>query len=185
MKTILLGAFAIFSSTLWARPNTVDFTCSEVRQMVRDNGTFILSHGDDSLFSRFVSGNQHCQGGDHAVNAYAITLDENKCRVGYVCKDRDYNGNFIAPSRIKVCREGSRQVFQIHDGVNDRTVSEVRTCTNGRWYPKAPAPKITKCKDGKYSSGREYLYGEGYFNVTRQCNDGKWVIVRKTPSSDR
>lgn len=186
MKTLIISAFALMSSNLWARPNTVDFTCSEVRQMVRDNGTFILSHGDDSLFSRFVSGNRHCNSGDHAVTAYALTLDENKCRVGYVCRDHDYGGTFIAPNRIKVCREGSRQVFQVRDNFSDRTISEIRTCTNGRWYPKAPAPKITKCKDGRKYSGVEYLYDRnGYFNVTRECKAGKYVIIRATRANDR
>lgn len=179
MKTLILGTLALASSVLWARPNTVDFTCSEVRQMVKDTGTFILSHGDDALYSRFVSGNQHCQGGEHAVTAYALTLDETKCRVGYVCRDRDHHGSFIAPSRIKVCREGSRQAFTVNDSANDRSYTEVRTCTNGRWYPKAPAPKITKCKDGRRYSGTEYLHDRnGYFDVTRECKNGKYIIIR-------
>ena len=187
MKLIAITALTLLSSTVFARPNTVDFTCSEVREMVRDNGTFILSHGDDSLYSRFVSNSIQCNGGDVSVRAYAPTLDENRCNVGYVCQDRDMaHGTYIAPTRIKVCREGSRQAFSVQDPTLDRTTTEVRTCTNGRWYPKAPAPKIIKCKEGRYSSSTEYLADRsGYFNVTRQCQNGKHVIVRATRTSQR
>lgn len=185
MKMIALTAFALFSSTLWARPNTVDFTCSEVKEMVKDNGTFILSHGDQSLYSRFVKNSMYCDSGERSITAYALTLDEQRCNVGYVCADKDSgNGTYIAPSKITVCREGTRQAFTIEDTVNDRRITEVRTCTNGRWYPKTPAPKITKCTDGRRYSGVEYLHDRnGHFNVTRECKNGKYLIIRATPST--
>lgn len=185
MKMIALTALALFSSTLWARPNTVDFTCTEVKEMVKDNGTFILSHGDQALYSRFVKNSMYCDSGERSISAYALTLDEKKCNVGFVCADRDSgSATFIAPSKITVCREGTRQAFTVRDSINDHNRTEVRTCENGRWYPKAPAPKIIKCKDGRRFSGVEYLYDRnGHFNVTRECKNGKYHIIRATPAN--
>ncbi len=185
MKKMILVASLLLSASVFARQNTADMTCAEAQSLVKASGAIVLSHGDQALYTRFVKNSNYCNSGENAVATYAVTADEDKCKVGKSCVDKDSFGSVVTSSEFKKCREGSRQVFYIHDNVNDRTISEVRTCTNGRWYPKAPAPRIIKCKEGKYTSGREYLYGEGYFNVTRQCQSGKWVIVRKSPTSDR
>ena len=186
MKKMILVASLLLSASVFARQNTADMTCSEAQSLVKASGAVVLSHGDQALYTRFVKNGNFCASGEKAAATYAVTLDNAKCKVGFSCVDKDHAGSVITSSEFTKCKEGSRQVFYIHDNTNDHTRMEVRTCENGRWYPKAPAPRIIKCKEGKYSSGKEYLYDRnGYFNVTRQCQSGKWVIVRATPTSDR
>lgn len=180
MKKMILVASLLLSASVFARQNTADMTCAEAQSLVKASGAIVLSHGDQALYTRFVKSANYCNSGERAVATYAVTIDEDKCNVGKSCVDRDSFGSVVTSSEFKKCREGSRQVFWENDRFNsDHQVAVVRTCTNGRWYPKAPAPRIIKCKDGRRFSGIEYLYDRnGYFNVTRECKNGKYVIIR-------
>src|SRR5688572_7044400 len=52
---------------------------------------------------------------------------------------------FISFSHI--CKDGEQAMFT-EARANDRTVQVLRTCENGRYYPKA-APVILRCRDGQ------------------------------------
>lgn len=183
MKKMILVASLLLSASVFARTNTADLTCAEAQDLVKEAGAIVLSHGDQNLYTRFVKNSLYCNNGK-AASTFAVTLDKDSCKVGYSCVDKDDASFVTVPSEIKKCKEGSRQIFVVGTTSDDRNITEVRTCTNGRWFPKAPAPTIIKCKEGKFSTGVEYLYDRnGHFNVTRQCQAGKWVIVRATPNS--
>lgn len=186
MKKMILVASLLLSASVFARQNTADMTCAEAQSLVKASGAIVLSHGDQALYTRFVRSAAFCNGGEKAAVTYAVTADEDKCRVGFSCVDRDHHGTVVTSSFFRKCKEGSRQAFTVNDRINDRHYTEIRTCTNGRWYPKAPAPRIIKCKDGRRFSGVEYLHDRnGYFNVTRECKNGKYLIIRATPANNR
>ena len=186
MKKMILVASLLLSASVFARQNTADMTWAEAQSLVKSAGAIVLSHGDQALYTRFVKNASFCNSGEKAAATYAVTADEDKCLVAKSCVDRDSFGSVVTSSFFHKCKEGSRQAFSVQDPTLDRTTTEVRTCTNGRWYPKAPAPRIIKCKEGRYSSSTEYLSDRnGYFNVTRQCQNGKHVIVRATRTSQR
>lgn len=176
MKKFAILLSLLVSSVAFGRMNTADMSCAEARALVKEKGAIVLSHGDQSLYTRFVSSARYCQTGESTQTAFAISGDEDKCRVGYVCADRDSSGSYTAPSEYHVCREGSRQIFTEHDSTNDRSYQVVRTCTNGRWYPKAPPVTPIQCKEG-----RTQIFWENSSNsdhqvqVIKVCRSGKWI----------
>lgn len=165
-----------FSATAFARQNTADMTCDEARSLVKQSGAIVLSHGDQSLYSRFVNSARFCNSGETTQAAYAISADEDKCFVGYVCADRDSSGTFHAPSEYRKCKEGSRTIFTEYDSTNDRSYQVVRTCQNGRWYPKAPPVTIRKCKEGSTTIFWENdSTNDRTVMVAKVCRNGKWI----------
>lgn len=176
MKKFFIMLSLVLSSTAFARQNTADMTCDEARALVKKSGAIVLSHGDQSLYSRFVNSARYCNSGETTQAAYAISADEDKCFVGYVCADRDSSGTFHAPSEYRRCKEGSRAIFTEHDQVNDRSYQVVRTCTNGRWYPKAPPVTPIKCKEGKQQVFWENdSTNDRQVMVIKVCRSGKWI----------
>jgi hypothetical protein len=75
------------TSTLQARPSTLDMSCGEAAALVASRGAIVLTTGQFT-YDRFVAHVGHCSLGEVARPAYAPTLDSPQCAVGYRCEYR-------------------------------------------------------------------------------------------------
>ena len=87
MLTILAGAAQ-------ARPDIRTMRCADVRELVFQKGTIVVTTGD-TTYERFVEGQRQCQPfAEIAIPAVAETRDNPKCWVGSVCRNRsDFKAN--------------------------------------------------------------------------------------------
>ena len=69
------------------RPDTRDMTCQAARALVRQQGALVITTGRFT-FDRIVSGRGFCDHGEETVLKVAPTLDNERCRIGYTCRDR-------------------------------------------------------------------------------------------------
>lgn len=84
------SAFAIAALTV-AGPalaanhvNTQNLTGNQVKQIVQEQGSVLLSTGPD-LFDRYVANASYCSFGEEAQAAYVPTANSNATFVGYTC----------------------------------------------------------------------------------------------------
>ena len=71
------------------RVSSLDLSGAQVKQLVQEQGSVILSTGTD-LFDRYVANGSYCSMGEEAVPAYVPTADSSSDFVGYTCHvDRD------------------------------------------------------------------------------------------------
>jgi hypothetical protein len=89
MKMINTGllAMAICGVTIpaaQARPNTLDMSCQQARNVVHSNGGIVLSTGRHT-YDRYVVNHAFCPLGDYAKQAYVPTRDKRSCSIGYTC----------------------------------------------------------------------------------------------------
>lgn len=136
MRKIVLIITLMSVQSLWARPNTIDFPCSDVQDMLKDNGTLILSHGNPYLYSKFVSKQSLCEISQKPRRAFAISQDKFKCQLGYVCGAKDDFDTYIAPHTIHICKEGAVTVTVEHDSSNDQDRTVVKICKSGKWIKR-------------------------------------------------
>ncbi len=94
MKTLLAAtASALILSTSLAhaqRPNTTVMTCNQAVNLVNSQGAIVLSTGRFT-YDRFVSGFGFCFQGQYLKRAYVPTLDNQRCRIGYICTDNRFH----------------------------------------------------------------------------------------------
>ena len=91
--TIALTAFAIattgtiilFSSIdrAEARPSTRSYTCSALKQFVRQRGAVVMNHKSSSLYRRFVHSRRYCDY-DETVRPFSVPTKTGQCRL-YIC----------------------------------------------------------------------------------------------------
>jgi len=94
-----IAAFAVLatsSAAFAARPDTRAMTCEQARAFVRQQGAVVMTTGQYT-YLRIVSGYGYCDRGEETWLQVAPTLDNPKCRVGYICRDRinDDHDNFL------------------------------------------------------------------------------------------
>src|SRR6218665_2658616 len=95
MKIILLCSICFFSSLVFALiPETTLITCNEAQGFVSRNRVINMTT-KPSGYIRYVADENgaQCFGEDVAVKAYAPTLDEPQCHVGYVCVEPSSHAN--------------------------------------------------------------------------------------------
>ncbi|HRO66527.1 MAG TPA: hypothetical protein PL182_03075 [Pseudobdellovibrionaceae bacterium] len=82
-----------------------------------------------------------------------------------------------APGTHIVCTEGTTQVFsEPRANGLDGMISVVRTCHDGRWYPKAKAVTPRRCIEGKTAFFTEFNnINDRSRTVTYVCHNGKYV----------
>ncbi len=191
MKSLIVLALALCSSAAFAaRPNTASLTCRDATGLVADRGAVVMSHGNYSLYQRFVAGSQFCGTGEKAASAYVQTLDNDSCRIGYVCVDRDSGGSSVKfPSDIYTCKDGSFGTARKSDyypgnyGDKEPTITVV--CQAGKWVPandrgwKLPKTKGgLVCKEGALDYYPSLDKENGYVppgTIVRKCVGGKWI----------
>lgn len=191
MKTFVVLALALVSSTAFARPNTTDLTCRDASGLVAEQGAINLNVGAPGLFERFVANRGFCGGFEQARPAYVATLDNASCKIGYVCEVGDRGGNSVAkkiPAAYGKCEAGSYSqaradaYFPEYAG-KDKVPNITVVCTAaGKWVPankawKAPVTKGGQvCKNGDVSwypsaPSRDDRFGK----VKSVCVNGKWI----------
>ena len=187
MKTFLTLAVCLLSVSAFARPDTTKMSCSTANNMVDNAGSIVLGIGTQGIYDLFHASRSACNHGEEANRAYVRTMDMNKCKVGYVCKDRETStGSVYYSGVIRKCKEGQRAIFWEDDVRNpDRQVQVVRVCKNGRYYPYKPQPIPRACKEGRRGSisivnnGRfPSRDGGHYVNVAAICKGGKYVAIK-------
>jgi hypothetical protein len=75
------------TSTLAARPSTLDMTCAEAAALVASRGAIVLTTGQFT-YERYVAHRGFCSIGEVTRPAYAPTLDTPTCSIGYRCEFR-------------------------------------------------------------------------------------------------
>ncbi|MEP0944171.1 MAG: hypothetical protein ABJH63_03100 [Rhizobiaceae bacterium] len=74
-----------------ARLSTADFTCSDVKDLVFQQGAIVLNTKNNSVFKRFVADQSFCLR-DQRVQRINVPSKSEKCRLRY-CVERQNNGN--------------------------------------------------------------------------------------------
>jgi hypothetical protein len=83
------------------------------------------------------------------------------------------------PSPI-VCAEGSTQAFYEYNTKEDRVELVVRTCVNGRFFPKAAPTKAYRCVEGTLNSNSVYdATLDHNITIVTKCVGGKHVEIRR------
>lgn len=185
MKSFLTLAVCLLSVSAFARPDTTTMSCSTVQNKVDNAGSIVLGIGNQGIYDLFHSRRNSCDHGEEARRAYVRTMDKKKCKVGYVCKDREIGGGSVYYSGIiRKCKDGERRVFYETDVRNpDREIPVIRTCKNGRYYPYKPQPTPRKCVEGRRGSlsiannGR-FPSRDHWVDVAAICKNGKYVAIR-------
>jgi hypothetical protein len=85
-KTLLAAAaIALAATPAFARPDTRRMSCGQAQAYVRQAGAVIMSTGQYT-YERFVSGMGYCGPLEETRLLTAPTLDNPRCRVGYICQ---------------------------------------------------------------------------------------------------
>ena len=84
MKKLLVLGMILGASIAHADGYLPDMTCSDARQMVRNEGAVILWSSDD-IYDRYVAHQGYCQRDETTEPAYVPTSDCSHCFVGYRC----------------------------------------------------------------------------------------------------
>lgn len=192
MKNIFILALALVSSAAYARPDTTRMTCRNATGLVADSGAIVLSTGKPYLYERFVANQSFCGVGGRTVSAIVTTLDNDNCKIGYVCAQNDRGGNSISkkfPSSITVCKAGTYRQASAADYYPSRFTGAERTpnitvvCNNaGKWVPvndlgwRLPITIGSKCRDGDMSwyPSDPYDRDKNPFTIKSICKGGKW-----------
>jgi hypothetical protein len=187
MKTFLTLVVCLLSVSAFARPDTTKMSCQSASDKVDNAGSIVLGIGNQGIYDLFHSRRSACNHGEEANKAYVRTMDSKKCKIGFVCRDRETStGSVYYTGVIRKCKEGQRAIFYEDDVRNpDRQVQVVRVCKNGRYYPYKPQPTPRKCKEGRRGSlsiinnGRfRTRDNDHYVNVAAICKGGKYVAVK-------
>lgn len=87
---------------------------------------------------------------------------------------------YVRVPRAIVCVDGTTQAFYERDTIQDQTVLVVRTCVNGRFFPKATPVKKYACVEGSISSGSVFDPTLDHnVTVVTKCVGGKHVEIRR------
>lgn len=173
MKALLLIAALVGSASAFARPNTTKMTCAEVQRLVQAKGSIVLGTGPYTYELYYSSGNRV---------AYAPTLDNAYCHIGYLRASHDEGTNPHYPEKHygRSCKtEGVTQFLSGPDKDDAFAPLVTRTCINGQWVVSGVRKPVYRgCKEGT----RSYL-GTGKWNgdneemVPAVCRNGKFVEV--------
>lgn len=77
-------AASIAPAVAASRPDTRNMTCNEVRQLIRERGSIVLSTGRHT-YAKYVSGQAYCESGLYANYSPVPTKDRKSCDAGYEC----------------------------------------------------------------------------------------------------
>ena len=78
---------AISSIQAQARPDSRSMTCASARALIQSYGAVIMSTGNHT-YDKYVKNHAYCNLDEGTKNGYAPTLDNRRCKVGFVCFDR-------------------------------------------------------------------------------------------------
>nr|WP_321454872.1 hypothetical protein [uncultured Cohaesibacter sp.] len=85
LSVFAISAFVAGASASAAqRVDTQDLTTTQVKQLIQEHGSAVLSTGA-GVFDRYVANGSYCYTGDEAKPAYVPTSDASSSFVGYTC----------------------------------------------------------------------------------------------------
>lgn len=91
MKKLLLILSVAFAPAAFATIDTTDYSCQEVRDMVRNSRTLTMSFGGTetlSIKTNFTG--ESCGFSDaREIQVFAPTTDYKRCNVGFFCDNTD------------------------------------------------------------------------------------------------
>ncbi|MBX9932675.1 MAG: hypothetical protein K2Y56_14220 [Methylobacterium sp.] len=91
-----LGSLAAFAASHGAvaqpRPATPAMACAAAADLVTRSGAIVLTTGPFT-YARFVRDAGFCSIAETTKPAFELTLDNPKCFVGYLCRDKFNEGN--------------------------------------------------------------------------------------------
>lgn len=79
------------------------------------------------------------------------------------------------------CLEGHVQVFHEQRLNAERPQPVLRTCTNGRYYPRAATTRPTTCKNGHIQMFHEARENDGSERVWKMCRAGRYLEITENP----
>lgn len=134
---LLITSFLIAGSAhALPRPDVRAMTCRDAAGLVESKRAVVFTTGKYT-YERVVSSRYSCfnHSDEVTVETYAKTLDNDRCFVGYICRNEEQAGNgssVIGASAPIVCPEGKIR-GQSHRNSNDETVYERVQCRSGKW----------------------------------------------------
>jgi hypothetical protein len=87
-------AVPLFAGEAMARPDTRKMTCEGAQQFIRQNGAVVMTTGQYT-YERIVTNRGFCDFDEMTWLKIAPTLDNPKCRVGYYCRPRLDDDDFL------------------------------------------------------------------------------------------
>ena len=91
-SSLMLAAAALCVATVaQARPYTPDMTCGEAANTVSVNGAIVMDTGPNT-YDRFVVSRAYCTPHEIVKIAYANTVNNSHCQVGYTCESQESRG---------------------------------------------------------------------------------------------
>jgi len=88
----LTAVFSVISigAAQAARQDLSQLTCGQGRSLVASSGALVATTGP-STYDRIVHNRGFCSPGQDTIQQYLKSLDEPRCAVGYICRDRASN----------------------------------------------------------------------------------------------
>ena len=74
-----------------ARLSTKNYTCSDVKDLVFQQGAIVLNTKSNSIFKRFVADRSFCQS-DQRLKRISVPTKSQKCRLQYCASRQDKQG---------------------------------------------------------------------------------------------
>ncbi|MCB1461799.1 MAG: hypothetical protein KDJ90_05085 [Nitratireductor sp.] len=84
LLTASILLLALGGQALAARPDTRAMTCAQGRALLAGRGTLVMSTGPHT-YERFVHNRGFCSLSQETSAQHAPTLDDPRCRIGYIC----------------------------------------------------------------------------------------------------
>lgn len=138
MKALLLLAGFLIAGTTHAlpRPDVRAMTCRDAAGLVDAKRAVVFTTGKYT-YERVVSSRMSCYNPNREVEiaTYAKTLDNDRCFIGYTCRNDEEAGNgssVIGASAPVTCKEGKFQSSSRRNS-QDNTVTERFQCRSGKW----------------------------------------------------
>lgn len=88
MKTLLFTACLLVAAVAHARPDSMNMTCAEAKNLVDAHGAIVIGTGPH-IYDRYVAHGGYCMSGEVAKPAWIETADDFQCMVGYRCAQDD------------------------------------------------------------------------------------------------
>jgi hypothetical protein len=88
LKSAALSLVICLSATAavaQGRPNSLNMTCGQARQLVLSQGAVVIGTGPN-IYDRFVRDGGFCQVGEYPSAAWLTTRDNPQCVVGFRCR---------------------------------------------------------------------------------------------------
>jgi hypothetical protein len=138
MKALFLFLAVTFAASAQAlpRPDVRAMTCRDAAALVDSKRAVVFTTGKYT-YERVVSNRYSCYNPmkEVEVTTFAKTLDNDRCFIGYICRNPEMAGNgssVIGASAPIVCKEGKTRT-ETRRNASDNTEHIRLMCRSGKW----------------------------------------------------